>query len=213
MVRGWLGVYLGDLTESLREAFKSWPTRAARWCSRCVKDGPAEKAGVQDGDIILEFDGTPVEDGRDLRFRVAEMRPGTRVELLVLRDGERQTMHVELGELPDGQGGGRGNARDGATRREKLGFTVEELTRDVRSELQLDPNVEGVVVTQVEDGSEAEDEGMRQGDVIVEVGRRPVADVDEFRTAVRKIGAGEVVLLTVYTDGNRHFVALRMPQS
>ena len=210
VVRGWLGVYIGDLSQSLRDAFQM-SEKGGALVQQVVKDGPAEKAGLQDGDILLEIDGTPLADGRDLRFRIAEMRPGSRVELRVLRDGERHTMHAELGELPSDKAEAEG-APEVERPTERLGFTIEDLTRDMRRELQLDVDVEGVIVTQVESGSEAEDEGMRLGDVIVELGRRPVTDVDQFRTAVRKIGTGEVVLLTVLTDGNRHFVALRMPE-
>jgi len=209
VVRGWLGIYIGDLTESLRDAFHV-PGKGGALVQQVVKDGPADRAGMQDGDIVLELDGSPLEDGRDLRFRVADMAPGTRVELVVLRDGERRTLHLELGELPeDADAEESGPAVTPPA--EKLGITVEDLTRDMRRELQLDSRVEGVVVTQVASGSGAEEAGLQLGDVIFQVGRQPVANVREFRDALEEIGPGEVVLFTVLTDGNRHYVALHMP--
>jgi serine protease Do len=209
VVRGWLGIYVGDLSESLREAFQV-PGKGGALVQQVVKDSPAETAGLKDGDILLELDGRPLVDGRDLRFAVAEMRPGARVELLVLRDGERRTVAVELGELDSEELAGREPAADDPSGR--LGFVVEDVTRDVRRELGLDGDVEGVVVTEVEPGSLAEDEGLRQGDVILEVDRRTTADLETFRDAVEKTGPGEILLLTVLSAGGQHFLALRMPE-
>jgi len=138
-VRGWLGIYIGDLSESLREAFDV-PGKGGALVQQVVKNSPADKAGVKDGDIILELDGTPVVDGRDLRFRVAGMRPGTTVTLTVQREGERHAIPTELGELESEtlaqESGGETHPL------EQLGFRVEDLTRDVRQELSLDPDVE-----------------------------------------------------------------------
>jgi serine protease Do len=209
VVRGWLGVYVGDLNESLRDAFNV-PGQGGALVQQVVKDGPADDAGVQDGDIILELDGTPLEDGRDLRFRVADMSPGTRVELVVLRDGSRHTLHVELGVLPADTAEEEGGSETDRPA-DKLGISVEDLTRDMRRELQLDSSVEGVVVTEVESGSEAEEAGLQLGDVIFQVDRKPVSSVRALRSALGEIGPGEVVLFTVLTDGNRHYVALHMP--
>jgi len=209
VVRGWLGVYLGELTDELREAFQI-DAATGVLVQQVAADSPAARAGLEDGDVILELDGAPVDDVRALRFRIAEMRPGTKVALGLLRDGGRRALTVELGELED-------ETRPLAQARQRgvldaLGFTVGELTREWRAELGLDDTVEGVLVTDVRRTSPAEDEGLRPGDVILEVGRQPVRSRAGLLRAAEEVAAGEVLLLTVISGDTRRFVAIRLPR-
>lgn len=209
VVRGWLGVYLGELTDELREAFRIEADRGVL-VQQVMPDSPAAEAGLQDGDVILELGGQPVDDVGELRFRIAEMRPGTEILLSLLRGGERRALTVELGELPEEDA-----PQAQAQRREdldKLGFEVGELTREWREELGLDASLEGVIVVDVERASPAEDEGLRPGDVIIEVDREPVRSRAGLLRALGAVDAGEVVLFTVVTEATRRFVAIRMPE-
>ncbi len=206
VVRGWLGVYIGELTESLRQAFGA-DVKGGALVQDVMKDSPAERAGVKEGDIIVEIDGRPVQDGNELRMRIADTHPGTRVALTVLRDNERRTIEVTLEELEAEPVA----AATSANPTRELGFEVDNLTGEVRNELALAPGVEGVVVTNVTNGSPAADEGLRPGDVILQVARRPVANAAAFRAAVQDLKPGDVLLLTVMTEASRRFVALRIP--
>jgi serine protease Do len=209
VVRGWLGIYLGELTPELRDAFKIGGDSGVL-VQQVMPDSPAEKAGFKDGDVILELNGRPVQDMRDLRFRIAEMRPGTEVALTFLRDGERRSATAVLEELPsENEPVAQGESQSTL---DKLGFAVSDLNAEWRGELQLNEDAAGVVVTDVQRASPAADEGLQPGDVIIEVGREPIRSAAGFLRAVREVPVGEVVLLTVVTDTTRRFVAIRMPE-
>jgi serine protease Do len=209
VVRGWLGIYLGELTDELREAFKIDADQGVL-VQQVQKESPAEKAGVLDGDVILELNGKPVEDVSSLRFRIAELRPGTEVVLALLRDGRRVAVTAKLEELEaDAAATPQAESGDAMAR---LGFEVDELTDEWRAELQLDKNVIGVIVTDVGRTTPAEDDGLRPGDVIIEVGRDPVRSRSGFLRALNAVQPGQVVLLTVYSEANHRFVAIRMPE-
>ncbi len=208
VVRGWLGVMIGDLTDDLREAFDV-DVREGVLVQQVVKDGPAEKAGMRDGDVITEMNGDPVTSTDDFRFRVAQIRPGRDVGLTVIRDGRSRQIDVTLGELPDDEAAAQ---QPSSQTGKNLGMTLENLTSDMRDELNLDSDVNGVVITDVEDGSVAAEEGLRSGDVILEVDRSPVTSVSEFRRAVEDAKQGDVLLLTVLSRATRRFVALRVPE-
>jgi serine protease Do len=208
VVRGWLGIYLGELTDELREAFKIDANQGVL-VQQVQKDSPAEKAGVLDGDVILELNGKPVEDVSSLRFRIAEMRPGTEVMLTLLRDGRRVSVTATLEELEaDAAAAPAAESGDALAR---LGFEVGELTDEWRAELELDKGITGVIVTDVGQATPAADEGLRPGDVIIEVGREPVRSRSGFLRALGGIEPGQVVLLTVYSEKNHRFIAIRMP--
>ncbi|MFH1144919.1 MAG: DegQ family serine endoprotease [Candidatus Eisenbacteria bacterium] len=204
VVRGWLGVYIGDLTESLRDAF-AIDAREGVLVQQVVEDGPAADGGLEDGDVIVELDDAAVDNVDDFRFRVAQMRPGTRVKLSVIRDGKSRTIDVELGELPEEELA----AAPGEL--STLGLTVSNITDELRQQLDLDDALTGVVITNVEGGSAAANEGLRPGDVILEVDRSAIESVRDLTLAVSQTEAGEVLLLTVMTQTARRFVALRMP--
>ncbi len=209
VVRGWLGIYLGELTDELREAFKIDADQGVL-VQQVQKDSPADKAGVLDGDVILELDGKPVQDVNSLRFHIAELRPGTEVALTLLRDGRRLTVTAKLEELEaDAAATPQAESGDALAR---LGFAVAELTDEWRGELELDKSVTGVIITDVGQATPAEDAGLRAGDVITEVAREPVRSRAGFLRALSGVEPGQVILLTVYSEANHRFVAIRMPE-
>jgi serine protease Do len=170
-----------------------------------VKDGPAEAAGIKQGDVIVEYDGKAVGDSAELPLLVARTPVGRTVVVKVIRDKKEQTFNVKIAELKEeevAQGGG-------GTTSEGLGLTVQTLTPDIADNLGLDRNLKGVVVTDVDPNGPAGDAGMRRGDVILEVNRTPVKDVDAYRKALRASGKGKSVLFLVRRGDNTIFLAVK----
>ncbi len=203
--RGYIGVTLQPLTEELSRSFGYEGTKGAL-VADVVPDGPASKAGVQPGDIIVEFDGKSVEGVTQLRNMVAMTRPGTKVNIVVFREGRRVELRgVEIGQFPED------TPIRGVPRREQvpnLGLSVQTLTPQVAATLGLPENEKGVVVTEVEPGSLAAMAGIRPGDVIQVVGNRQVTTAQEFRDALREAGQ-QGIRLQIRRGDTRLFVFLR----
>jgi serine protease Do len=170
-------------------------------------DAPAAKAGIRDGDVILELNGQPVESANDLRLRVSQSAPGTTVKLAVSRDGKVQDVSVTLGELPPdklaqenpGESGNSGGLE---------GVNVEELTPDTLEQLQLPSATRGVVVTNVDASSAAAAAGLGRGDVIQEVNHKPVHDIAEYKQAVAAAGKQPVLLLVNLQGGVTQYMVI-----
>jgi serine protease Do len=169
-----------------------------------VKDGPAEVAGLKQGDVIVEFDGKPVSDSAELPLLVARTPVGKSVSVRVIRDKEQQTFSIKIAELKEEE-----TAQAGTGTIEDLGLTVQTLTAELAENLGLDRDVKGVVVTQVEPGGPAGEAGLRRGDVILEVNRQPVKDVDAYKKAIKAIGKGKSVLFLVRRGDNTIFLAVK----
>jgi serine protease Do len=204
VTRGWLGVMIQKVTPDIAESLGLSEPRGAL-VADVVKDGPAEAAGIKQGDVIVEYDGKPIADSADLPLLVARTPVGRTVVVKVIRDKKEQTFNVKIAELKEeevAQGGG-------GTTSEGLGLTVQTLTPDIADNLGLDRNLKGVVVTDVDPNGPAGDAGMRRGDVILEVNRTPVKDVDAYRKALRASGKGKSVLFLVRRGDNTIFLAVK----
>lgn len=208
VVRGYLGISLQDLTPELAENFGLKESNGAIVTS-VVDDSPAAKAGVKFEDIIVEFQGKPITDSRDLMKRVALLTPGTKVELAVVRDEERKTIEVELGERPK-PGEMQGTDEAPATVYD-LGFEVQNLTPDIAERLGVE-STRGIVVTDVRRGSPADLSGIEAGLVITRVGKVDVANTQEFYSEIKKVKKGETVVLLVTDGQQRRFVTLEVPE-
>jgi serine protease Do len=173
-------------------------------------DAPAAKAGVKQRDIIVKVDGHKVTTTSELRNRIAEAGAGKRVVLDILREGKNRQISVDLGELPDDQGKlatGAAPGRPGTID----GLSIAPLSPELREKYDITDKLgEGVVVTDVEQGSVGAFAGLRPGDVILEVNREPVSNADNFREAWNK--AKERVLLLVHRQGATIFVAVTKKQ-
>jgi serine protease Do len=204
VTRGWLGVMIQKVTPDIAESLGLEESKGAL-VADVVKDGPAETAGLKQGDVIVEFDGKPVTDSADLPLLVARTPVGKSVTLTVIRDKKKENFTVTISELKDeeeqaqGQGGGS----------EDLGLTVQTLTPELAENLGLERGVKGVVVTQVDPSGPAGDAGMRRGDVILEVNRTPVKDAAGYTKAVRAAGKGKSVLFLVRRGDNTIFLAVK----
>ena len=209
VVRGWLGVYIQDLDGNLREALGS-DIRGGALVSEVMDDSPAEEAGIEAGDILIEINGRPLQDVDDLRLRVAGMVPGTIATFTLLRDGNRQRAAVEIAERESENL--LALAGEHAADVPDLGFEVENLNDEWLDELGLDQETRGVVVTEIERGADAARAGLRPGNVIIEADRRAVESVQQLRQIIGVLQPGETLLLYVITGTARRFVAIPIPE-
>jgi serine protease Do len=207
VTRGWLGVYIQPVTPELKNKFKLASADGAL-VADVTGGGPAEKAGLKRGDVIVEYRGEAIKDTNHLRRLVAATEVGATADVKVMRDGRAKTVKVKVGELPDeeaaiGRQFGEGPEHD-------VGFTVGNLTPPWRNRLGLPDNQEGVVVRDVKKTSDAYQKGLREGDVVVEVNRTPVSSVGDFNAVISRVEAGEEVLLLIITEGHTRYVTFEM---
>jgi serine protease Do len=203
VTRGWLGVMIQKVTPDIAESLGLSDSKGAL-VADVVKDGPAAKAGIKQGDVIVEYDGKTVNESAELPLLVARTPVGKSVKVKVIRDKETLTMPVEIAELKEEEAV---EARTGTE--EDLGMTVQTLTPELAENLGLERSQKGVVVTQVEPGSPAGEAGLRRGDVILEVNRKPVRDVDGYKKALRAGGKGKSALFLVRRGDNTIFLAVK----
>ncbi len=204
VVRGYLGLFPQDVTPSLAKQFGlSKPGGAL--VSGLKPDAPAAKAGLKNGDVILELNGQPVESANDLRLRVSQTAPGSSVKLEVWRDGKMQDLNVTLGELPPDKVAEETPGDNGGGGLE--GVSVQELTPEAMEQLQLAPGTRGVVVESVDPSSAAAAVGLQRGQVIQEVNHKPVHNIAEYKQALAAAGK-EPVLLLVNQGGVTQYVVI-----
>ena len=206
VVRGFLGVGNQDLNEKLAAYFGLEDTKGVV-ITEIVKDSAAEKAGLEQGDIIVEFDGKTVEKAYTFRSRVAVLKPDTEVKVVVLRDGKRKTFTVKLGERPV-----KKQISDAKSESlEQLGFDVQELTDELAEKFKY-KGLAGVVVDQVESGSLAALAGIRPDLLVQEVNRQPVTTIEEFNNAVEKAVKEGTILLLINNGRYNQFLILTLPE-
>ncbi len=205
--RGLLGVTVQGMTGELAAGLGLNKAEGAL-VSDVTRGGAAERAGIKRGDVILGYQGRPVVDTNAFRNEIAATKPGTTIQLQVLRDGRTTEMKATLEEnavVKDA----RGNSDDGEGRgAAKYGLTVEPITPEIARELELDRDTKGVVITDVDPSGAAASAGLREGDVIQQVNGKPVRTAEEVRGALNVAGDKPAVLLIA--RGNRTvFVPLR----
>jgi len=206
VVRGWLGIVIQDLSEELAGGFGVAPNSGVL-VSDVMNDGPAEAAGLKPGDIIVEFAGSPIREVTDLQRRVAAVEPGKPTPVTVLRDRVSTPLTVRIGEQPGEETVVAADAKE-----ESFGLTVEPLSPESADRLGLAVR-SGVLVGAVAPGSSGADAGIRPGDAILEINRRPVSDVETFRAAMAAVKSGEAVPVQVRrgSGGRSEYVVLRAP--
>ncbi len=172
-------------------------------------DSPAAKAGVQPGDVILSVNGETISNPRDLAVDVSAVAPGSYATLKVLRDGKTQAITAKLTDLPDQTATTGGGAGDNTP---DIGLALQEITPDMRQQLNLPLHQKGAVITAVEPGSPADQAGIQQGDVLVGIGTRPVDGpaqaAKEIKQALHDSGDGHSLALRIMRNGETAFVAI-----
>jgi len=192
--RAWLGVQVREVNQGIADYYGLDKPRGVLVAS-VDDDTPANRAGVQEGDIILSIDRERVDTVSELRNTVSLMEVGSTVELDILRDGDDVRKKVTLGELPTPDGVVRGRPGTGPEADDGIdGVTVRALTDRLRGHMELDGDLEGLLVTEVGTRSLAAREGLRQGDIILSIDRREVGSLDDYREAMEEAGDNGVML-------------------
>jgi len=209
--RGWLGVRIQDVSSDVAEALGL--ERAEGALVTEVMDGPSKAAGVETGDVILRFDGVSVADTRDLVRRVADAGVGRDVEVVVFRDGAEQVLQVTLAQRDEERltpAAGSGAPQAPAEPTMILGLDLVPLDDQMRADMGIAPGVEGLVIRDVESGSDAESKGLRAGDIVTEAGQQPVTSIESFNAALQaaRDAGRRTLLLMVRSGGDPRFVAL-----
>lgn len=216
--RGWLGVRIQTVTDEIAESLGLDKARGALIAS-VTPDGPAEKAKLEAGDVVLEFDGKPVEDMRALPRIVAETPIDKAVTLKFWRDGKERTAKVEIGELEKAEDDGL-LANDQTDNIEtpkgedidSVGMNVASLNNSLRERYNVPADIDGVLVTKTDPRGEAADKGLGEGDVIVEINQEPVKSTKQAKELIEKAKKSKrsSVLLLVNREGDVRFVALKL---
>ncbi|MFT4768870.1 MAG: serine protease Do [Glaciecola sp.] len=208
VTRGWLGVTIQNVDRNLGESFGLDRPRGAL-ISQIAGDGPAAKSGLEPGDIIIEFDGEPIETSADLPHVVGLIAPGAEVDVVIVRDRKQKTIEVEVGGLDadDSVDQAYRNGDAETERGGRIGIVVEEAPQEMLSRWGI---AGGVVVRSVEPESPAEEAGLMPGDVITAVGATPVRSLDAFSDIVGELEDGASVPLRLIRRGSPMFIGLRL---
>jgi len=201
VTRGQLGVIIGDLEKDFAEYFNIDSSKGVV-VNDVLKDSPAEKAGIERGDIILEINGRKVEDVGQLRNTVAMASPGTKVKLLVYRNGRKKTVTVKIGELSDSIA-----QAETSDLSEKLGMSLQEMNEDIRR-FYGDSEEKGVIVSRIVPGSHAEMAGIRPGNIILSVNQKEVRSIQDVNSALRESVKTKKVLLLIKAERFTRFVVI-----
>jgi len=207
VTRGWLGVTIQPLTADLAKTFNVPQTEGAL-VSSVKEDSPAAKAGVKAGDVIVEFDGHKIGRTTDLSRIVAATPVGKAVTMKIVRDGKAVTLSPTIAKLEDREEVAAAGEGEGKAQKGKLGLAVEPLTPDIAKELGTEQK-QGVVVREVQEGSPADEAGIRPGDVITEVNRQPVKNAEDLKRAIDKRPPGQPSLVLVHREGAAVYLTLK----
>ncbi|MFU8813366.1 MAG: Do family serine endopeptidase [Balneolaceae bacterium] len=209
--RGFLGIQMGGEVDRTMARALGMSSPRGFVVGEVVNGGPADQAGLRTGDVIVKLNGQDVRDFYDFRVAIANMLPGTEIELEVFRDGELNTYTVELGELETEDVASLDSDREEELI-EQLGFEVENLTDNIRQQLRLQEDVDGVVVSTINQTSRAYRQGLRQGDVITQVASERIETSAQFYNAMDSLiqSGRDAVLLRINRQGNNMFVAFEL---
>ncbi len=181
VTRGWLGVGIQDLTPELAEYYGIEDKKGVL-VAQVFEGDPADKAGIKANDVIIEVDGKAVNTSRDLTATIAAIPVGKNIPITILRDGKTSTVNVKIAKRDDSEP----TAKQELESNGELGIRIAELTPETAKQFGHSETDKGVLVVGVEPGSKAEAAGVRQGDLVKEVNRKPVSSVSQLRTEIEK---------------------------
>jgi len=202
VVRGWLGVYVQKVTPEIASSFGLNEDEGAL-VSDLAPDSPAEKAGIIRGDVIVEYDGQKVNDVSDLTNMAAVTPPGTEVSVKVIQDGKTKNMKVKLEKFPDQEAQVKDEVR------KSLGLTVRQLTPKIVKRFNIDHD-DGVIIADVDQGSVAGDAGLKPGDIILEINKKPINTLANYSAVLEDVKPGDTALFLVKRGNNTIYAALRI---
>jgi serine protease Do len=204
VVRGWLGIMIQPITPEIAKSFGLKETTGAL-VGDVIKDSPAGKAGIKRGDVIISLNGQPIDTPNTLKNLAAQLEVNTTVPVVVIRDGQQQTLQVNIGEQPpEEQAGSEASAPAAST---LFGLHVQELTPDIASQLGYTGDT-GVIIAGVESESPAAQVGLQRGDLIKEINRQPIESLANYQKAIASIGKDDSLLLLVRRGNNTYYVVV-----
>jgi serine protease Do len=209
VTRGWLGVLIQDVTNDLAESFGMTQPRGAL-IARVLPDSPSEKAGLQVGDVILEFNGTRITTSSELPPLVGRSNVDKPAQLKILRNGKTREIKVDIGELPPEDEMELASNQAPKVSENRLGLMVSSVSPQIQKQLRM-PNQRGVVVESAT-GQAAREAGIQQGDIIVMINQQEVQGVEHFNQLVKELPADKTVPLLVHRNTGPIFLALRVPE-
>jgi serine protease Do len=206
---GHIGIGIADVTPENAKFFDNSTTGGV--VTQVEPDSPGAKAGLQIGDVITEIDGQKVADAGELQVLVGQKQPGSKITLKVLREGKSMTVTVTLEELGSRTAEGS-DSSDKSEGKMHWGIGLGNLTPELREQLQAPGEIHGAVIEQVKPGSSADNAGLQQGDIILEVNRHKVQSASDVKEALSKVAKGEDALILVWSNGGNTFRVLHSPE-
>lgn len=202
VTRGWLGVMIQKITPELADSFKLSDDNGAL-VGDVIPDGPADKSGIKRGDVIVKFNNQQVKEMEELPKIVASTTPGKAVPVEVIRDGKSEIIQVTIAVLKDTQ------TKVASLPKDRLGMEVQDITAELAQSLKLDAT-EGVLVSNVVQGKSAGEAGLRRGDVITEINRKPVRHIEDYRSQTSSLKEGDTALMLIRRGGSTIYIAVKV---
>ncbi len=206
VTRGWLGVSIQDITPALAKEFGLKDAKGSL-VTDIMPDSPAAKSDLKRGDVILFFIGQEIDNSSHLRNMVARARVGTKASVKIIRDKKEKEIFVTLSEQPK-EVAQKGEEEEKEPGSSAFGISVQEITPEMAEQFDLNIREKGVIVVQVEPGSVAEEAGLREGDLVIEINRKPISDLKSYERLFNKIKKGDSVLFLISRQGNRFYLTL-----
>jgi len=205
--RGFLGVGIQDLTPELARQFNVPDNNSGALVTQLEEKSAAAEAGLKNGDVITELNGTPVKDSRNLRLMVGRLAPGDTVAVKVLRDGKEKTFTVTLKEMPEQKLASTDNEPGDHESDALNGVTVGDIDPAARNQFNIPDKVKGALITDVDANSASYEAGLRPGDVIQEIDHKRVTNANEAVELSKQVKAKQV-LVRLWSRGGSHYVVV-----
>jgi len=207
---GRIGVGITDVTPENAKFFGD-STAMGAVVTQVDPDSPGSKAGLEVGDVITAIDGKKVNDAGELQVTVSQKQPGTKIDLTILRNGKTENVPVTLAEMGKNGKEAISNGSEGQGKM-RWGLSLGNLSPDMRQQLEVPSDVHGAVIEQVQPGSSADNAGLQQGDIILEVNRHKVQSASDVQQALSNVPKGQDALLLVRSNGGNIFRVLHSPE-
>ncbi|HTS06321.1 MAG TPA: Do family serine endopeptidase [Candidatus Eisenbacteria bacterium] len=206
---GHIGIGISDVTPENAKFFGDTAAMGGV-VTQVEPDSPGAKAGLQIGDVITDVDGQKMNDAGELQVVIGQKKPGTKVDLTVLRDGKTMQVPVTLEAL--GSHGSENGSQSESTGKARWGLGLENLTPEIRDQLQAPNSLHGAVIEQVQPGSSADNAGLQQGDIILEVNRHKVQSASDVQQDLSSVPKGQDALVLIWSNGGNTFRVLHSPE-
>lgn len=207
VIRGWLGVMIQQVTPEMVKQFDLPEGTTGTLVGDVLKGGPAQEYGIQRGDVIVEFDGKPIDSPTTLKNIVAVTEIGKKVDVVLYRNGKKQTIQVKIAEQTGNEEQASKSGTPDEATVEKFGLSVQELTKDIAGQLGYD-NEKGVVISNVEQGSPAAEAGLRRGDLIQEINKTTIESLDDYNKAMKAVCDEKSFLALIRRGENTSYVVV-----